>query len=269
MRIVQAPSSGSPPVGPRCGKPIRAKKQSGPVLPEELVCGLPAHGEERRCRSKAALKRQYAKDAARIARVRRETGHRYGRSGKGRPGSARPPAGPPPARVTSVAARSEVFAAKARADTAERLVPVAAGLACAVRDQTEWGDVGAVAGYLDRIPPVDRWPLMVVLAAMVPPGVPAEELLAWIPSDAPRTPDLNAADRAARLTYLAEELSLAVHEGGRAQVAAVLRKASPARWSPLMVVLAAMVPVDVPERELLAWVTWNDDPLITTRGVAA
>jgi hypothetical protein len=82
-----------------------------------------------------------------------------------------------PASSTSDTAPENL--ANTRGDLAERLVPVAADLVLRVRDEGR----DAIGHLLATLTPEERWALPVVLAAMVPPGLPVGDLLAWVTWD--------------------------------------------------------------------------------------
>jgi len=56
---------------------------------------------------------------------------------------------------------------------------------------------------------------------------------------------------------LATELVVLVRDEGRTEIARFLRRLTGEQRTALLVVLAAMVPVDEPVTELLSWVTWD------------
>jgi hypothetical protein len=65
-------------------------------------------------------------------------------------------------------------------------------------------------------------------------------------------------DMAERLVPVAADLVLRVHHEGRDSIGHLLATLTPKeRWA-LPVVLAAMVPPDLPVGDLLAWVTWDE-----------
>lgn len=72
-----------------------------------------------------------------------------------------------------------VLTARQRGELAERMVPVAAALACAVRDE----DAHAIAGMIAGLSGQETAGLLVVLAAMVPVDQPVGDLLDWISWD--------------------------------------------------------------------------------------
>jgi hypothetical protein len=67
--------------------------------------------------------------------------------------------------------------ARDRDRLAQRVVPVAAELACIVHGD---GDAGAVQEFLDRLSRPEERALLVVLAAMVPVDQPMDDLLGWV-----------------------------------------------------------------------------------------
>ena len=73
--------------------------------------------------------------------------------------------------------------ARDRDRLAQRLVPVAAELACLVHGD---GDAGTIQAFLDRLSVLQRHALLVVLAGMVPVDQPLEDLLGWISWNPPR-----------------------------------------------------------------------------------
>lgn len=70
---------------------------------------------------------------------------------------------------------------------------------------------------------------------------------------------MNAGDNAERLTQAAIELALTVHDEDRDAIAARLAGIKPADIPGVLVCLAALVDVDRPVTDLLAWVTWDED----------
>jgi hypothetical protein len=69
--------------------------------------------------------------------------------------------------------------AAAKGKLAERMVPVAAALACAVREE----DAGSLGALLDPFTRQELYGLAVALAAMVPVDEPLAGLLAWVTWD--------------------------------------------------------------------------------------
>lgn len=68
------------------------------------------------------------------------------------------------------------------------------------------------------------------------------------------------ADLAESLVPVAARLVGAVHDDGVGDVGRVLAGVDPAHMPALAVVLAAMVDPDLSATDLLAWVTWDDEP---------
>jgi len=61
-------------------------------------------------------------------------------------------------------------------ELAERLIPVATDLVIRVHDEGR----DSAGQLLSSLTDTDRWALLIVLAAMVPPDAPVGDLLAWV-----------------------------------------------------------------------------------------
>lgn len=66
-------------------------------------------------------------------------------------------------------------------------------------------------------------------------------------------------DLAERLVPIAMDLSIAVHDEGPDDVAAVLSNVGPDEWDAFAVVLAAMIEVDRPVNATLGWITFDEE----------
>lgn len=63
---------------------------------------------------------------------------------------------------------------------------------------------------------------------------------------------------AARMVPVACELACLVRDSDRHAIGEFLRRLTPEETTALLVVQAAMIPVDQPAADLLSWVTWDD-----------
>jgi hypothetical protein len=68
-----------------------------------------------------------------------------------------------------------IFSPRAKASLARRMVPVAASLACTVREE----DATSIGELLDGFTKQELYGLVVVLSALVPVDSPVGDLLAW------------------------------------------------------------------------------------------
>ena len=69
---------------------------------------------------------------------------------------------------------------------------------------------------------------------------------------------MNAGDNAQRLLQIALDLATVVHDESRDAIHATVAGIEPEDRDALLVVLAALVDVDRPVADLLAWVTWDE-----------
>jgi hypothetical protein len=99
--------------------------------------------------------------------------------------------------------------ARAKAHLAERMVPVAAEMACAVRDE----DAAAIGERLEGLDRQELYGLVAVLAAMVPDGEPIGDLLAWAGWGEEATAILAAAQAPLPLTGKAAQYAELVADG--------------------------------------------------------
>jgi len=89
---------------------------------------------------------------------------------------------PIPGLTVPLVTHPEAARARARGDLAERMLPLAAELACMVRDE----DRETIGQFLDGhglAPDLETRGLVVVLAAMVADSAPLGDLLAWVTWD--------------------------------------------------------------------------------------
>jgi hypothetical protein len=84
--------------------------------------------------------------------------------------------------------------ARAKGALAERMVPVAADLACAVRDEGP----AAIGELLDGFTLQELYGLAVVLAGMVPVDQAVGDLLAWVPQEVQCAPEIREEKQSAR-----------------------------------------------------------------------